>query len=51
MQNKRFIDACTQYGLSVGEGTASILGCHKVGKEQDGTEIIIWRQEQGYDSE
>jgi hypothetical protein len=50
-QNKRFIEACEYYGLSISEGSSLILGCHKIGKEQDGTETVIWRQEQGYDSE
>jgi len=50
-QSKRFIEACEQYGLSVSEGRILVLGCYKIGKEQDGTELIVWRQEQGYDSE
>jgi hypothetical protein len=50
-QNKRFIEACELYGFLISEGIAAILGCHKIGKERDGTEIVIWRQEQGYDFE
>jgi DNA-binding MarR family transcriptional regulator len=49
-QNKRFIEACKQYGFSIDEGITLILGCYKIGKEQDGTEVIVWRQEQGYDA-
>jgi hypothetical protein len=48
--NKRFIEACEQYGLSASEGINLVLSCYKIGKEQDGTELIVWRQEQGYDS-
>lgn len=48
-QNKRFIDACAQYGFSISEGLNAIYGCYKIGKEYDGTEVIVWRQEQGYD--
>jgi hypothetical protein len=49
-QNKRFKEACELYGFSISQGIEAILGCHKIGKEQDGTEIIVRRQEQGYDS-
>ncbi len=49
-QDKRFIEACKQYGLLLSEGITVILGCYKIGKEQDGTDLIIWRREQGYDS-
>jgi hypothetical protein len=47
--NKRFIEACEQYGLSISEGISSVLSCYKIGKMQDGAEIIVWRQTQGYD--
>ncbi len=49
-QDKRFIEACELYGFSVSEGLSIILRCHKIAKEQDGMETIVWRQEQGYDS-
>lgn len=48
-ENKRFKEACEQYGFHLSEGIELILGCHKIGKEQDGTEVIVWRQQQGYD--
>jgi DNA-binding PadR family transcriptional regulator len=48
-QNKRFIEACKYYGFSISEGLSVVLGCYKVGKVQDGTEIIVWRNEQGFD--
>jgi len=35
--------------LSSSEGMNAIFGCYKIAKVQDGTEIIVWRQEQGYD--
>jgi DNA-binding MarR family transcriptional regulator len=50
-QNKRFIDACLEYGLSISEGLNAIYGCYKIGKEYNASEIIVWRQEQGYDSQ
>jgi len=50
-EDKRFIDACVEYGLSISEGLNAIYGCHKIGKEYDGTtEVILCRREQGYDS-
>jgi hypothetical protein len=39
-QDKRFIDACGEYGLATSEGLNAIYGCHKIGKEYDGTEVI-----------
>jgi hypothetical protein len=48
--NKRFKEACELNGFSTSQGTDAILGCHKIGKERDGTELIVWRQEQGYDT-
>jgi hypothetical protein len=50
-QDKRFIDACEQYGLSISEGMVSIFGCHKIRTEKDASEIIVWRREQGYKSQ
>jgi predicted transcriptional regulator len=50
-QNKRFNEDCGGYGFSVPEGVAMILSCHKIGKQQDGSEVVIWRQEQGFDNE
>ena len=50
-QDKHFIDACVEYGLSSSEGMNAIYDCYKIGKEYDGTEMIVWRREQGYDSE
>ena len=41
-QNKHFNEACELYGFSISQGIEAILGCHKIGKEQDGTEVVIW---------
>jgi hypothetical protein len=49
-EDKRFKEACEHYGFSISQGTDAILGCHKIKIEKDGTELV-WRQEQGHDSE
>jgi DNA-binding MarR family transcriptional regulator len=48
-RDKRFIEACEEYGLTVPEGIYAILSCYKVGKESAGLDTIIWRRAQGYD--
>lgn len=48
-RDARFITACEEYGLTVSEGINTVLECHKVGKENMGSDTIIWRKEQGYD--
>jgi hypothetical protein len=50
-RDKRFIDACSVYGLDVSEAFCALLDCYKIGREDVGTDIIIWRNMQGYDSE
>jgi len=40
-QDKRFVEACSQYGLSIAEGVASVLGCYKIRTEQNGAELIV----------
>lgn len=49
-QNKRFIETCLEYGLDVSEGFFLLLNCYKIGKQDVGTDIIVWRSTQGYDS-
>jgi DNA-binding MarR family transcriptional regulator len=43
-QNKRFIEACEYYGVSVAEGITAILRCYKIGKMQDASETVVWRE-------
>jgi predicted transcriptional regulator len=47
-RDERFIKACEEYGLSLSEGIYVVLSCYKIGKENSGTETILWRKEQGY---
>jgi predicted transcriptional regulator len=47
--DKRFQNACAEYGITISEGVSEILSCYKVGKESTGLDTIIWRREQGYD--
>ena len=44
--DKHFTDASVEYGLSSSEGVNTILSCCKIGKEYDGTEVIIYIREQ-----
>jgi len=47
--DKRFQNACEEYGLTVSEGINVILSCYKIGQESTGHDTIIWRKAQGYD--
>ena len=47
--DKRFIEACQDYGLSVSEGISAVLRCPKIGSETSHSgQTILWRKEQGY---
>jgi DNA-binding MarR family transcriptional regulator len=46
--DKRFQNACGEYGLTSSEGIMVILSCYKIEKESTGQDTIIWRKEQGY---
>ena len=47
--DKRFVEACQYYGLSVSEGISAVLSCPKIGSETHSGRSIIWRVEQGFD--
>lgn len=46
--DKRFIDACQHYGLTVSEGVRAVLSCPKIGSQGHSGRLILWRKEQGY---
>jgi predicted transcriptional regulator len=50
-RDRRFTEACEEYGLTISEGINAIFGCYKIGKEHTGTDTILWRREQGYEPE
>ena len=46
--DKRFIETCQEYGLSISEGISAVLSCPKIGSEIHSGRSIIWRKEQGF---
>ena len=50
-REKRFIDACVEYGLNLSEGINAVLNCYKIGKEHTRTDTILLRNAQGFDPE
>ena len=50
--DKRFIETCQYYGLSIGEGINAVLSCPKIGSEKagsyDNVKVYLWRKEEGY---
>jgi DNA-binding MarR family transcriptional regulator len=48
--DKRFIEKCELYGLTLQEGIDAVQLCPKIGSEEHSDHLILWRKEQGYDS-
>ena len=46
--DKRFIETCQTYGLSISEGINAVTSCPKIGSETHSGRSILWRKEQGY---
>ena len=46
--DKRFIETCQTYGLSISQGVQAVLSCPKIGSETYSGRSIIWRTEEGY---
>ena len=48
---KKFIEACQFYGLTISDGIQAVKMCPKIGNEWNSNKLILWRMEQGYDKE
>lgn len=47
-KDKRFTEACADYGLTLSEGINAVMSCPKVANERRGEIVFLWRAEQGY---
>jgi len=47
-KDKRFVEKCRYYGLSIDEGAQIVKECPKIGVQHERGITFIWRKEQGY---
>jgi predicted transcriptional regulator len=46
--DKRFIEECQKYGLTIFEGIEAVQSCPKIGFINQSGKTVLWRKEQGY---